>query len=310
MRALNLHPTLAPELISDRPFEVMLSELKRLKQEYPERILIASIMEECTRGAWEEIIGRCEAVGVDGFEINFSCPHGMPERRMGMAMGQDPELLTEVCGWINGAATKPVWAKMTPNITDITVPARAALGAGCEGVAAINTIASIMGVNLQTLRPEPCVEGYSTPGGYSACAVKPIALAKVAAIAAMIRDEFAGGRSLSGIGGVEHGRDAAEFILFGASTVQVCTGVMLHGYPLVQSLCGELQDFMAHHGFESIEQFRGASLPYMTTHSTLVARQRAAVAERKQARKGLASDAEWSGDGFVAETAAMVSNSE
>jgi dihydropyrimidine dehydrogenase (NADP+) len=297
------------ELISDRPFEVMLAEMKRLKQEYPERVLIASIMEECNKGAWEEIIGRCEAVGVDGFEINFSCPHGMPERRMGMAMGQDPELLSEVCGWINGAATKPVWAKMTPNITDITDPARAALATGCEGVAAINTITSVMGINLQTLRPEPCVEGYSTPGGYSARAVKPIALAKVQAISALIGSEFGGKRSLSGIGGVEHGRDAAEFILLGASTVQVCTGVMLHGYPLVQRLCGELQDFMAHHGFSDIEDFRGKALPYFTTHSDLVRRQREAVAKRK-ARTGLASDADWSGDRFVAETASMVSNSD
>jgi dihydropyrimidine dehydrogenase (NADP+) len=269
-----------------------------------------SAQEECSRGAWEEIIGRCEAVGVDGFEINFSCPHGMPERRMGMAMGQDPELLSEVCGWINGAATKPVWAKMTPNVTDICQPARAALAAGCEGVAAINTITSVMGVNLETLRPEPCVEGYSTPGGYSSRAVKPIALAKVMAISQLIQAEFSGGRSVSGIGGVESGRDAAEFLLLGASTVQVCTGVMLHGYPLVQRLCGELQDFMAHHSFESIDAFRGASLPYFTTHSDLVARQRAALALRKQARTGLANDAEWSGDGFVAETATMVSNQE
>jgi dihydropyrimidine dehydrogenase (NADP+) len=291
----------------------MLAELARLKQEYPNRILIASIMEECSRGAWEEIIGRCEAIGIDGFEINFSCPHGMPERRMGMAMGQDPELLSEVCGWINGAATKPVWAKMTPNVTDITAPARAALAAGCEGVAAINTIAAVMGVNLATLRPEPCVEGYSTPGGYSARAVKPIALAKCQAISALIRSEFSSSRSLSGIGGVESGRDAAEFILLGASTVQVCTGVMLHGYPLVRRLAGELQDFMAHHNFTSLEDFRGASLPYFTTHSDLVARQRAALDTRKGAaqgakRKGLANDAEWSGDGFVAETATMVSN--
>lgn len=131
------------------------------------------------RGAWQELIQRCEEAGVDGFEINFSCPHGMPERKMGMAMGQDCELLSEVCGWINEVATKPVWAKMTPNITDITDPARAALAAGCEGVSAINTITSVMGLNLDTLRPEPSVEGYTTPGGYSYKAVKPIALAKV-----------------------------------------------------------------------------------------------------------------------------------
>ena len=299
------------ELISDRPFATMLAELKRLKQEYPSRVLIASIMEECSAGAWAEIIGRCEEVGVDGFEINFSCPHGMPERRMGMAMGQDPELLTQVCGWINAAATVPVWAKMTPNITDITHPARAALAAGCEGVAAINTITSVMGVNLATLRPEPCVEGYSTPGGYSARAVKPIALAKAQAISALIAAEFPGqGRSLSGIGGVESGRDAAEFILLGASTVQVCTGVMTHGYGLVGKLCGELQEFMAHHGFASLDEFRGASLPYFTTHTELVRRQREALAERRKAKTGLSSDAEWTGDRFVAESQAMVSNTD
>eukprot|EP00270_Netrium_digitus_P019322 TRINITY_DN759_c0_g1_i1.p1 TRINITY_DN759_c0_g1~~TRINITY_DN759_c0_g1_i1.p1 ORF type:complete len:388 (+),score=99.53 TRINITY_DN759_c0_g1_i1:180-1343(+) len=212
------------ELISDRPFETMLEDLKRLREEFPGRILIASIMEEYNKNAWEEIIGRVEETGVDAFEINFSCPHGMPERRMGMAMGQDCELLGEVCQWINAAATVPVWAKMTPNITDITQPARVALSAGCEGVAAINTITSVMGINLDTLRPEPCVEGYSTPGGYSSKAVRPIALAKVMAIAQMMRSEFAeSGRSLSGIGGVECGESAAEFLLLGADTVQVCT---------------------------------------------------------------------------------------
>lgn len=213
------------ELISDRPFETMLAEFKRLKQEFPERVLIASIMEECSRGAWEEIVGRCEEVGVDGFEINFSCPHGMPERRMGMAMGQDPELLAEVCSWVNAVATKPVWAKMTPNITDIAVPAAAALEAGCEGVSAINTITSVMGVDLKTLRPQPSVQGHTTPGGYSFTAVKPIALAKVMSVAKTIQAKGAPGASLSGIGGVASGYDAAEFILVGSDTVQAsCSG--------------------------------------------------------------------------------------
>ncbi|CAI5929638.1 unnamed protein product [Closterium sp. NIES-65] len=297
------------ELISDRPFEVMLAELKQLKAEYPDRVLIASIMEEFNKDAWEEIIGRCEEVGVDAFEINFSCPHGMPERRMGMAMGQDCELLHEVCGWINAAAHIPVWAKMTPNITDITQPARVALEAGCEGVSAINTITSVMEVNLKTLRPEPCVEGYTTPGGYSSKAVRPIALAHVMKIARMEAEKFPGqGKSLSGIGGVETGENAAEFILLGADTVQVCTGVMLHGYGLVKSLCGGLQGFMEQHGFTSISDFKGHSLQYFTTHTDLVRRQREAVEQRNAAKRGLASDKEWTGDGFVQETETMVSN--
>ncbi|GFP82420.1 NAD-dependent dihydropyrimidine dehydrogenase subunit prea [Phtheirospermum japonicum] len=297
------------ELISDRPLETMLKEFKQLKEEYPDRILIASIMEEYNKAAWEELIDRVEQTGVDALEINFSCPHGMPERKMGAAVGQDCALLEEVSGWINAKATVPVWAKMTPNITDITQPARISLQTGCEGVSAINTIMSVMGINLKTLRPEPCVEGYSTPGGYSAKAVHPIALAKVMNIAQMMKNEFADkDYSLSAIGGVETGDDAAEFILLGANTVQVCTGVMLHGYGIVQKLCSELRDFMKIHNFSSIEDFRGASLDYFTTHTDLVRRQQEAIRERKAIKKGLQSDNDWTGDGFVDETDGMVSN--
>ncbi|XP_021292291.1 dihydropyrimidine dehydrogenase (NADP(+)), chloroplastic [Herrania umbratica] len=297
------------ELISDRPLETMLKEFKQLKEEYPDRILIASIMEEYDKAAWEELIDRVEQTGIDAIEINFSCPHGMPERKMGAAVGQDCALLEEVCGWINAKATVPVWAKMTPNITDITQPARVALSSGCEGVSAINTIMSVMGINLDTLRPEPCVEGYSTPGGYSCKAVHPIALAKVMSIGKMMKSEFNDKEySLSGIGGVEKGDDAAEFILLGADTVQVCTGVMMHGYGLVKQLCAELKDFMKKHNFSSINDFRGASLQYFTTHTDLVRRQQEAIQKRKAVRKGLQSDKDWTGDGFVKETESMVSN--
>ncbi|XP_058078831.1 dihydropyrimidine dehydrogenase (NADP(+)), chloroplastic [Magnolia sinica] len=297
------------ELISDRPLETMLKEFKQLKEEYPDRILIASIMEEYNKAAWEELIERVEETGVDAFEINFSCPHGMPERKMGAAVGQDCALLEEVCGWINAKATIPVWAKMTPNVTDITQPARVALKSGCEGVSAINTIMSVMGIDLKTLRPEPCVEGYSTPGGYSSKAVHPIALAKVMNIAQMMKSEFNMDEySLSGIGGVETGGDAAEFILLGANTVQVCTGVMMHGYGVVKKLCEELKDFMRKHNFSSIEDFRGYTLQYFTTHTDLVQRQQEAIRQRKAIKKGLASDKDWTGDGFVKETESMVSN--
>ncbi|KAK2367633.1 dihydropyrimidine dehydrogenase (NADP), chloroplastic [Trifolium repens] len=297
------------ELISDRPLETMLKEFKQLKEEYPDRILIASIMEEYNKAAWEELIDRVEQTGVDALEINFSCPHGMPERRMGAAVGQDCALLEEVCGWINAKATVPVWAKMTPNITDISEPARVALRSGSEGVAAINTIMSVMGINLNTLRPEPCVEGYSTPGGYSAKAVHPIALGKVMSIAKMMKAEFdSENYSLSAIGGVETGGDAAEFILLGANTVQVCTGVMMHGYGLVKKLSLELKDFMKTHNFTSIEDFRGASLQYFTTHTDLVKRQQEAIRQRKAIKKGLQSDKDWTGDGFVKESESMVSN--
>jgi dihydropyrimidine dehydrogenase (NADP+) len=297
------------ELISDRPLEVMLEDFARLKQEYPDKMLIASIMEEYNKDAWIALVKMCEQAGVDAFEINFSCPHGMPERRMGMAMGQDCELLDEVTRWVVDASSIPVWSKMTPNITDIKVPAKVCLNAGSDGIAAINTIESIMGVNLDTLRPDPCVEGYSTRGGYSSSAVKPIALARVASIAQVIAEDFPGtDKSLSGIGGINTGYDAAEFILMGSDTVQVCSGVMMHGYPMVKNMIRDLSEFMNKHGFESLADFKGLSLPYMTTHTELVRMQREAIELKKKAKTGLGNDKDWSGDDFVQQSDSMVAN--
>jgi dihydropyrimidine dehydrogenase (NADP+)/dihydropyrimidine dehydrogenase (NAD+) subunit PreA len=225
---------------------------------------------------------------------------------MGAAMGQDPAILEEVCGWVKAAAKKPVWAKMTPNITHIEEPGRAALRGGASGLAAINTIRSVMGVNLDTFRPEPNVEGYTTPGGYSSKAVKPIALRMVMELATMIRKEFPG-RSLSGLGGIESGNDAAQFILLGADTVQVCTGVMKFGYECVKPMCDELLAFMAKHKFETLEDFKGKSLPYFTTHADLVKRQgeRKAAQKAAAAQKTVKNDAEWTGDEFVKQSDAL-----
>ncbi len=291
------------ELISDRSFDIWMDEFKRCKDAQPKGALIASIMEEYRKDAWIEIVERCQNVGVDAFELNFSCPHGLPERKMGAAMGEDPEILKEVCGWVMSVAKVPVWAKMTPNITHIEEPARASLRAGCHGISAINTIRSVIGVNLETLRPEPTVEGYTTPGGYSSRAVKPIALRMCMEIATLIQQEFPG-RTLSGMGGVESGTDAAEFILLGSDTVQICTGVMKFGYPMVQRLSEELLAFMEKHKFQTMADFKGRSLPYFTTHAELVRMQR----ERKRAdaaRKMIKGDAEWSGDEFVKQSAAL-----
>jgi dihydroorotate dehydrogenase subfamily 1 len=295
------------ELISDRPFDTWIQEFKDLKKKYPDRVLIASIMEEFRKEAWVEIVERCQEAGVDAFELNFSCPHGLPERKMGAAMGQDPDILHEVCGWVCKASSKPVWAKMTPNITHIEDPARASLSAGCHGIAAINTILCVMGIDLKTLRPEPTVEGYTTPGGYSCKAVRPIALRMVMECARMMKREFPG-RSISGIGGVETGDDAAQFILLGASTVQVCTGVMIHGYSVVKELCRGLSAFMDQHGFKSIEDFRGHTLQFFTTHADLVARQAAAKAAEKAGKDVVTKDTQWSGDKFVEQSDKLVSN--
>ena len=254
------------------------------------------------------MIERCQDVGVDAFELNFSCPHGLPERKMGAAMGENPDIVGEVTGWVMEAATIPVWAKLTPNITHIADPGERALAAGANGLAAINTILSVMGVDLETLRPQPTVEGYSVPGGYSCKAVRPIALRMVMELARMMQDDYQD-RTISGIGGVESGEDAAQFMLLGAHTVQVCTGVMIQGYGMVEELCDSLLAFMDQHKFNTIDDFRGASLQYFSTHADLVQRQAKAKAEAKARREGMVEkDAQWTGDDFVKQSDRLVSN--
>jgi dihydropyrimidine dehydrogenase (NADP+)/dihydropyrimidine dehydrogenase (NAD+) subunit PreA len=295
------------ELISDRPFDVWIDEFKKVKDKYPKQIVIASIMEEYNKDRWIEIVERTQATGVDAFELNFSCPHGLPERKMGSAMGQNCELMEEVCGWVMGAAKIPVWAKLTPNVTHIEDGCRAALRAGCDGVSAINTILCVMGVDLETLRPEPTVEGFTTPGGYSCTAVRPIALRMVKECAETIRKDFPNqGKTLSAIGGVETGNDAAQFILLGGDTVQVCTGVMKLGYDMVKRMKDELLSFMAKHKFETVKDFTGYSLQYFTTHFDLVKRQAEAKAAAKAAVKGMVTkDDKWEGKEFVKQTDAL-----
>ena len=258
------------ELISDRPFETWLDELKQLKKNYPKQVLIASIMEEYRREAWHEIVRRTQETGVDAFELNLSCPHGLPERKMGMAMGEDPALVKEVTGWVKEVSTIPVWAKMTPNVGSVTASARAAIEAGADGISAINTILSVIGVDLKTLRPMPTVEGYAVPGGYSGQAVRPIALRQVMEIARAFP-----GTPVSGMGGIETGADAAQFFLLGAHSVQICTGAMLRGYEIIAELKADLAKFLADHKFGSLAEAVGRSLPFFTTHADLVSRQRA-----------------------------------
>jgi len=289
------------ELISDRPYATWLDEFRQLKKQYKNRVLIASVMEEYRKDAWQTIIREVQETGVDGFELNLSCPHGLPERKMGMAMGENPDIVEEVVGWVKQVATKPVWAKMTPNVGNPTVPAAAALRGGADGIAMINTILSVSGIDLKTLRPMPTVEGHSVPGGYSGQAVRPIALRQVMEVARANK-----GVAISGIGGIETGYDAAQFFLLGASTVQVCTGAMLRGYEIITELKDELSKFMTDHKFANIREFVGKSLPYFTTHHDLVDRQKAARDAKAEKRSN--RDAEtWKGD-ISKETSGLVTN--
>ncbi|HKZ03086.1 MAG TPA: NAD-dependent dihydropyrimidine dehydrogenase subunit PreA [Pyrinomonadaceae bacterium] len=289
------------ELISDRPIEVWLDEFRQIKKEYPHHILIASIMEEYSKERWQELTRLVQDTGVDGFELNFSCPHGMTERKMGSEMGEHPDLTEEVTRWVTEVSRIPVWAKMTPNITNIKEPSLAAVRGGAVGISAINTILSVIGVDLKTLRPMPSVEGYTVPGGYSSQAVKPIALRMVSQLALGIPD----GVSVSGIGGIERSHDAIEFFLLGASTVQICTGVMLHGVKMIDELKEGLETFLVDKGFTSVQEIIGKSLSYFSTHMELVQKMKAA----KRTKAGEASrDNEWAQKDITEKTAELTSN--
>jgi dihydroorotate dehydrogenase subfamily 1 len=287
------------ELISDRPYATWLDEFRQLKKQYPTKMLVASVMEEYRKEAWQQIVREVQETGVDAFELNLSCPHGLPERKMGMAMGEDPSICEEVVGWVKEVSKIPVWAKMTPNVGNPLVPAQAAIKAGADGISTINTILSIVGVDLRTLRPMPTVEGHAVPGGYSGQAVRPIALRHVMEIARGIP-----GVTISGMGGIETGFDAAQFMLLGSRTVQVCTGAMLQGYEIIAKLKEELLKVMSDHKFETLDEMVGKSLPYFTTHMDLVERQRAS----KAAKVGAAKDNEtWKGE-IKRETDALTTN--
>lgn len=287
------------ELISDRSFEVWLDELAHCKQEHPDKMLIGSIMEEYSKDAWQEITERTQATGVDALELNLSCPHGLPERKMGAAMGQDCSIVEEVTGWVKEVATIPVWAKMTPNVTHIADPAQAAVKAGADGISAINTILCTIGIDIKKMRPQPTVEGYSVPGGYSGQAVRPIALRQVMEIAQALPNV-----PISGMGGAETWEDCVQFMAVGSHTVQICTGAMLQGYEMIEGLCEGLSNFMDENGYKSVNEFIGAALPYFSTHADLVERQQAAKREKAgQANR----DNMWKGD-IAKETATLTAD--
>jgi dihydropyrimidine dehydrogenase (NAD+) subunit PreA len=249
------------ELITDRPLQTNLDEIRQVKRSWPDRALVVSLMVPCEEKAWKSILPRVEDTGADGVELNFGCPHGMSERGMGSAVGQVPEYIRMVTAWCKQHGRLPVIVKLTPNITDIRYPARAAKAGGADAVSLINTVSSIMGVDLERMAMSPTIDGMGSHGGYCGPAVKPIALNMVADIG---RDAATRGLPLSGIGGVGSWRDAAEYIALGCGTVQVCTAAMVYGFKIVQDMVDGLANFMDGQGYATVEAFRGKALASVT----------------------------------------------
>jgi dihydropyrimidine dehydrogenase (NAD+) subunit PreA len=253
------------ELITDRPLEVNLKEVYECKKKYPKHAVIVSLMVESKREAWHEIVKRSQDTGCDGFELNFGCPHGMSERGMGSAMGQVPEYTCMVTEWVKEVSDLPVIVKLTPNVAHIVPPGRAAQKGGADAVSLINTINSVMGVDIDTLVPYPNVNGKAAHGGYCGPAVKPIALNMVSELARDAEFDI----PISGIGGISTWRDAVEFMLLGAGTVQVCTAVMHYGYRIVEDMIDGLNSYLDDKGYSSAQEIVGASVGHVTDWGNL-----------------------------------------
>lgn len=253
------------ELITDRPLEDNLREIAETKRLFPKHAVIVSLMVESNRQAWHDIVKRTEDTGCDGLELNFGCPHGMSERGMGSAVGQVPEYTEMITAWVKEVAKTPVLVKLTPNITDVRTIGRAASRGGADGLSLINTINSIIGIDLDRLVPIPHVDGRGSHGGYCGPAVKPIALNMVHQIASDSGIQL----PISGIGGIQAWQDAVEHMLLGAGSVQVCTAAMHYGFRIVQQMISGLEFWMMEKGFEQLSHFQGASVERLGAWSDL-----------------------------------------
>ncbi len=246
------------ELITDRPLEVNLREIKSVKKDYPDRAVVVSLMVPCEEAAWKKILPLVEETGADGVELNFGCPHGMSERGMGSAVGQVPEYIEMVTRWVKANSRMPCIVKLTPNITDIRRPAEAAHAGGADAVSLINTINSIVSVDLDLFAPQPTIGTKGAHGGYCGPAVKPIALNMVAEIA---RNQLTADLPISGIGGITTWRDAAEFMALGAGNVQVCTAAMTYGFKIVEEMISGLSQWMDEKALTDTAQIVGRAVP-------------------------------------------------
>ncbi|HMG66545.1 MAG TPA: NAD-dependent dihydropyrimidine dehydrogenase subunit PreA [Chitinophagaceae bacterium] len=254
------------ELISDRPLEINLKEIAEVVREFPDRAMIVSLMADNDKKSWHDLIKKVEDTGAHGIELNFGCPHGMTERGMGAAVGQDPEIACMVVEWVMEAATIPVITKLTPNVHSVVPTGRSVVKAGSNALSLINTIQSVTGIDLDTFIPDPNVGGQSAFGGYCGPAVKPIALKMLTTIS---QDPVTNKVPISGIGGISTWKDAVEFMLLGSTTVQVCTAAMKYGFRIIEDLCEGLNNWMDEKGFKTVYDFIGRSVPTLTNWEDL-----------------------------------------
>ncbi len=251
------------ELLSHETVEYWVEGIKYLKRKHPTKVIIASIMAPVERKEWQNIVKRLNETPVDAYELNFSCPHGMPERNIGMAIGTNTDISILITSWVKSVATKPVFVKLTPNVTDITWIARAIENAEADGFSAINTVQGFMGIDLETLEPVLNVNGHSTYGGLSGEIVKPIGFRCVA----QLRQNS--DLPILGMGGISNWEDAAQYIALGSDAVQICTEVMINGYGIINGLKSGLLNYLEAKGFNSISELKNIAIKKITSHESL-----------------------------------------
>ena len=255
------------EQLSDHSVPENMEIFRRLKKNYPRKFILASIMGQ-NEAEWEELARTCEANGADAIELNFSCPN-MMEGGLGSDIGQVPELVERFTAAARRGAKIPILAKLTPNVATMSPAAEAARRGGADGLAAINTIKSVMELNLYSYISSPAVKGKSAVGGYSGHAVKPIALRFMAELG---QNPNLAGMHLSGMGGIESWRDALEFILLGAGSVQVTTAVMQYGYRIIEDLKAGLNYYLHGHGFRWVDELVGLGLDNVSSTTDVLER--------------------------------------
>ena len=251
------------EGLSHYPIAYWERAVRELKEEFPAKAVIASIMADGRREAWQELARRMEAAGADALELNLSCPHFRTDQAMGAAMGKSVDMSADITTWVKEVAAIPVMVKLTPNVSDIGDIARAVVQAGADALAAINTVQVLMGVDIDTLEPLPAVDGNSAFGGYSGAAVKPIGLRCVAQVAQAVRVP------IQGIGGIAGWQDVVAYMAVGACCVQVCTAVMLNGYGIIRPILQGLEDYVARKGLDNLNAVTGAALAGITARERL-----------------------------------------
>ena len=251
------------ELLSHLTVKEWLDGIKYLRQKHPTKVQIASIMAPVVKKEWQNLVKTLNETEINAFELNFSCPHGMPEKGIGMAIGTSPEVSSMITKWVKEVAKKPVFVKLSPNVSNVSEIAKAVEDAGADGFSAINTVQSLMGVDIDTFEPMPNVNGKTTFGGYSGMAIKPIGLRCVA----QIRQNSS--LPILGIGGIANWQNAAEYMSVGADVVQVCTEVMINGYDVIRTMKQGLLDYLENKGFNSPADLKNKAMAHLSTHKNL-----------------------------------------